>query len=344
MLEVRDATLSDAEPILKIYDYYVKNTAITFEYDTPGLEEFQQRMDDIMQKYPYLVALKDGAIKGYAYARPFVGRAAYDWSCETTIYLDPDSQKCGMGKALYEALQKALHDMGILNLYACIGYPERNDEYLTTNSADFHEHMGFKKVGEFHQCGYKFGRWYHMIWMEKQIADHLENQPPVRCYRETKYQIRPITELDDAQIAKIIRNNLEAYHLDIPGTAYFDPELEHLSKYYAEQPKKRAYLILTQGNQVLGGVGIAEFPGFADCAEIQKLYLSDRVKGNGLGKRLMQEAEETARAMQYHCLYLETHSALKAAIGLYEKLGFQKIEKPATVLHSTMDRFYLKSL
>lgn len=95
---------------------------------------------------------------------------------------------------------------------------------------------------------------------------------------------------------------------------------------------------------MLGGVGIAEFPELADCAEIQKLYLSDQAKGNGLGKRLMQEAEETARAMQYHCLYLETHSALKAAIGLYEKLGFQRIEKPATVLHSTMDRFYLKSL
>ncbi len=60
----------------------------------------------------------------------------------------------------------------ILNLYACIGYPEQEDEYLTTNSADFHSHLGFVKVGEFHQCGYKFGRWYHMIWMEKIIGEH----------------------------------------------------------------------------------------------------------------------------------------------------------------------------
>ena len=124
MIEVRDATWKDADRILKIYDYYVKNTAITFEYDTPSLEEFQQRMENIMQKYPYLVILQDGEIKGYAYARPFVGRAAYDWSCEVTIYLDHHSQKRGMGRILYETLQKALHDMGILNLYACIGYPE----------------------------------------------------------------------------------------------------------------------------------------------------------------------------------------------------------------------------
>ena len=182
MIEVRDATYEDASRILEIYDYYVKNTAITFEYKTPSLEEFRVRMKSIMCKYPYLVLVQNGEIKGYAYAREFVGRAAYDWSCELTIYLDHNSQRCGLGRILYEALQHALHDMGILNLYACIGYPEQNDEYLTTNSSDFHAHLGFVKVGEFHHCGYKFGRWYHMIWMEKIIAEHLKNQPPVIGY------------------------------------------------------------------------------------------------------------------------------------------------------------------
>ena len=72
--------------------------------------------------------------------------------------------------------------MGILNLYACIGYPEVEDEYLTKNSALFHQHMGYRKVGEFHRCGYKFGRWYHMVWMEKIIGEHSENQTAVRPY------------------------------------------------------------------------------------------------------------------------------------------------------------------
>lgn len=138
MVVVRNAVMEDAERILEIYDYYVKNTAITFEYDTPSLNEFKERMEKTMQRYPYLVILKNGQIEGYAYAGAFVGRAAYDWSCEMTVYLDHNAQKCGMGRIIYQALEKALYDMGILNLYACIGYPENEDEYLTTNSADFH--------------------------------------------------------------------------------------------------------------------------------------------------------------------------------------------------------------
>lgn len=128
--------------------------------------------------------MKDENIAGYAYAGSFVGRAAYDWSCEVTIYLARDAQKCGLGRKLYEALENELHKMGIINLYACIGYPEKNDEYLTTNSADFHAHLGFSKVGEFHKCGYKFGRWYNMIWMEKIIGKHEDNQPAIKLYPE----------------------------------------------------------------------------------------------------------------------------------------------------------------
>ena len=179
MITVRNATLSDAKRILEIYDYYVKYTAITFEYETPSLEEFENRMRKTMSKYPYLVIEQDGIVQGYAYAGSFVGRAAYDWSCETTIYLDAHAQKCGMGKILYLELEEELKKMGILNLYACIGYPEVEDEYLTTNSADFHAHLGYKRVGEFRMCGYKFGRWYHMIWMEKIVGEHQSKQPMV---------------------------------------------------------------------------------------------------------------------------------------------------------------------
>lgn len=186
MITVRNATIADAERILEIYDYYVQNTAISFEYDTPSLDEFKSRMERIMQRFPYLVILQDGHIEGYAYAGAFVGRAAYGWSCEMTIYLDHNSQKCGMGRKIYEALEEALRKMGILNLYACIGYPENDDEYLTTNSADFHAHLGFIKVGEFHKCGYKFGRWYHMIWMEKIIGKHGDEQKPVIPYPKTE--------------------------------------------------------------------------------------------------------------------------------------------------------------
>lgn len=185
-IKIRNADINDAERLLEIYAYYVMNTAISFEYEVPTLSEFQNRMRRTMEKYPYIVIEKDGIIQGYAYAGAFVGRAAYDWSCETTIYLDHNSRKCGLGRKLYEALEAALKEMGILNLYACIGYPEKEDEYLNKNSAQFHEHLGFAKVGEFHKCGYKFGRWYNMIWMEKIIGEHKADQPKVKYYPELR--------------------------------------------------------------------------------------------------------------------------------------------------------------
>ena len=172
MIEIRSAKTTDAKRLLEIYDYYVRNTAITFEYDTPTLDEFKARMENTMKRYPYLVIEKDGRIVGYAYAGVFKNRAAYDRSCEMTIYLDQNERKGGMGRKLYEALEEKLKEAGMLNLYACIGYPEVEDEYLTKNSAQFHAHLGYTTVGEFHKCGYKFGRWYNMIWMEKMIGEH----------------------------------------------------------------------------------------------------------------------------------------------------------------------------
>ena len=186
-ITVRNASLADAPRILEIYAWYVEHTVITFEYDVPSLEEFEGRMRRTMQKYPYLVIERDGRIEGYAYAGAFVGRAAYDWACELTIYLDPEARKRGLGRALYEAMEKALGAMGVLNLYACIGYPRGgDDEYLSTNSADFHAHLGFEKIGTFTACGYKFGRWYDMIWMEKIIGQHRAGQAAIVPFTDVK--------------------------------------------------------------------------------------------------------------------------------------------------------------
>lgn len=169
---IRTATPDDAEELLDIYKYYVLETAISFEWEVPSLAEFKGRIEKTLEKYPYFVAVENNKILGYAYAGPFVGRKAYDWSAELTIYLAQDRKKQGIGRMLYEAIEKELMHRGFLNLYACIGDPEIEDEYLTKNSEKFHEHMGFKKVGTFYKCGYKFNRWYNMIWMEKIIGHH----------------------------------------------------------------------------------------------------------------------------------------------------------------------------
>ena len=181
---VRNANLADAQRLLEIYAYYVRHTAITFEIDVPTLADFQERMRGTMRRYPYLVIEEQGRILGYAYAGTFKARAAYDWACELSIYLDHSAQGRGLGGRLYAALEEALKQMGMLNLYACISYPDVEDEYLTRNSAEFHAHLGFTTVGRFRQCGHKFGRWYSMIWMEKIIGEHLPDQKPILRYAD----------------------------------------------------------------------------------------------------------------------------------------------------------------
>ena len=156
--------------------------------------------------------------------------------------------------------------------------------------------------------------------------------------------IRPITAADDERMGGIARGNLAAFGLDIPGTAYFDPEIMHLSSYYAVAPERRAYFVAEDaGGSVLGGGGLAEFTPSEGTAELQKLYLADAAKGHGLGTRLVLLIEDRARELGYAHLYLETHSNLNAAIRLYEKLGYRRIE-PVSPSHAVMDHFYIKDL
>ena len=177
-ITIRTATLSDAQALLNIYAPYVEHTAITFEYDVPSVEEFAFRIKNTLQKYPYLVAEKNGRLLGYAYASPFHERPAYDWAVETSIYVDQNIKHQGIGRRLHDALEDALRNQGILNMNACIAYPPEEDEYLDRNSVEFHTHMGYRLVGEFYKCGYKFHRWYNMVWMEKLIGNHLSDQKP----------------------------------------------------------------------------------------------------------------------------------------------------------------------
>ncbi|MCI9335767.1 MAG: GNAT family N-acetyltransferase [Lachnospiraceae bacterium] len=146
------------------------------------------RICNTLKKYPYLLACRDGEILGYAYTGPFVGRAAYGWAAETTIYLKEGHKRQGMGKTLYTALETVSRAQNILSLNACIGYPEKEDDYVTLNSVRFHEHMGYSMAGKFHNCGYKFGNWYHMVWMEKQIREHSSHPAPVIPFSELNYR------------------------------------------------------------------------------------------------------------------------------------------------------------
>ena len=180
------ASSADAEALLELYAPYVRETAITFEYEVPSPEEFQSRIRRTLEKYPYLIAEREGRCVGYAYAGAFHARAAYDWAVETSVYVERGLRRQGVGQRLYTALEEILTLQNILNLNACIAYPAEEDPYLTRDSADFHQRLSYQLVGRFHQCGYKFGRWYDMIWMEKMLGAHRSPQPPVRPFPEIR--------------------------------------------------------------------------------------------------------------------------------------------------------------
>ena len=173
-MSIRTVRPEDAKNLLDIYAYYVEETAISFETEVPSVEEFKIRIEEILKSYPYIVACDNDELLGYAYLHPFVGRKAYELSAETTIYLNPVKKKMGIGKKLYSVLEDIAKAQNITNLYSCIGYVDVEDEYLNNNSAEFHEHMGYRMVGKFENCGHKFDRWYHMVWMEKIIGEHKE--------------------------------------------------------------------------------------------------------------------------------------------------------------------------
>ena len=180
--KIRTASVEDAEVLLAIYAPYVEKTAITFEYEVPTVAEFRSRIKNTLQKYPYIVIEKAGKIYGYAYTGAFKSRAAYDWAVETSIYVDMKYPKQGLGKKLYLAIEDISRRQNIINLNACIGYPQKEDQHLTKNSVEFHAHLGYRKVGTFHKCGYKFGTWYDMVWMEKMLGRHNANPAPIIPY------------------------------------------------------------------------------------------------------------------------------------------------------------------
>lgn len=171
-INIRNATPDDAAGLLRIYAPYVERTAITFEYDVPSVMEFSDRIAKISSHYPYLVAECDGKIAGYAYAHQFYGRAAYQWSVESSIYLDMNQRHHGVGRRLYAELEHKLQEQGILNINACITYSNTPDEFLPPDSISFHKTMGYTQCAHFHKSGYKFNRWYDIVWMEKMIGEH----------------------------------------------------------------------------------------------------------------------------------------------------------------------------
>lgn len=146
-VNIRLASTDDAEELLAIYAPYVRRTAVTFEYNVPSVTEFTSRIIRTLESYPYFAAEAGGELLGYAYAGPFHTREAYRWAAETSIYVKQERRCMGIGRKLYDALETALSAQKILNLNACIAYPQQEDEYLTPGQRGISQATGLQVCG-----------------------------------------------------------------------------------------------------------------------------------------------------------------------------------------------------
>ncbi|MEW4370383.1 GNAT family N-acetyltransferase [Paenibacillus kandeliae] len=156
--------------------------------------------------------------------------------------------------------------------------------------------------------------------------------------------IREIQPKDNYAIEQIIKRSLESFQLNLPGTAYFDPQLSNLAEYYQQHDKAKYWVAVNDHDEVLGGAGIGPFGQNPDVCELQKLYLTPAAQGQGIAKQLMQTTLSFA-AEHYTSCYLETFKALEAANNLYLKFGFRQLEEPfADTEHGACDAWYVKDL
>lgn len=167
---VRDVTAEDAGRLVEIYSHYVLNTAVSFEYEVPTIEEFRQRIEKITARFPYLVCEKNGKVIGYVYAGEYSVRSAYSWTAAMSIYVDKDYRRQGIGTLLYKNIEPRLKEMGIVNLLAGTAYCDPEDEYLTHASSCFHMSCGYAEAAHFKKIGKKFDRWYDLKWYQKVIG------------------------------------------------------------------------------------------------------------------------------------------------------------------------------
>ncbi len=177
---LRLATPADADAVAAIYAPYVRETPISFELQPPTAEAMAGRIERTLARTPWVVAEVDGVVRAYAYAGRFRDRAAYDWTAESTVYVDRALHRSGLGRATMAAVLRVLRLQGFRLVIAGITLPNAGSEGL-------HRALGFEPVGTFDGVGWKAGRWHGVSFFELELFPCVDGPEPT--------PIRPLPEL-----------------------------------------------------------------------------------------------------------------------------------------------------
>ncbi len=162
---IRPSQPEDIPAITAIYAHHVLHGTGTFELAPPSQSEMADRRADVLAKgLPYLVAVDGKSVLGFAYCNWFKPRPAYRFSAEDSIYLAPDAQGQGIGRALLTELMVQAEKAGVRKLIAVIG------DSANTGSIGVHRSVGFSMVGVLKSCGWKFDQWRDVVMMDKALG------------------------------------------------------------------------------------------------------------------------------------------------------------------------------
>ena len=182
MVDVRVASKKDAPAMLEIYKPFILSTAFTFETEVPSLDQFQSRIEKYLEKYPWLVCEVEGKIAGYVYASLHRDREAYQWTCESSVYLHLEFKSKGIGAELYAVLFEILKYQGFRNVYAGITMPNEPSEKM-------HAKCGCERFAVYENIGYKLGTWHKVGWWKLQLNGYDLKPPPPQRFSDIDPQL-----------------------------------------------------------------------------------------------------------------------------------------------------------
>jgi phosphinothricin acetyltransferase len=355
---VRLAEPRDGGEVAEIYRPAVVERATSFELEAPSAALMSTRIAECLERLPWLVAVEDDRVLGYAYASPHRIRPAYQWSVDVSAYVHGDAHRRGVGRALYEALFRVLVLQGYVNAYAGITVP--ND-----SSEGFHRRMGFSPVGVYHSVGYKLGVWHDVAWFERPLAPRAADPPfpvPLAALRETTLvhsairgeqtpHLRLATATDVPALAALMNASVRGLSTGFYSNAQVDSALAHLLGIDTQLITDKTYYVAEVGTEIAAAGGWSKrltlhggdlakhgadpvIDPAIEPARLRAFFVHPRWARRGLATWLFHECSIAARAAGFSAFEL---TATLPGEPLYAALGFEVIERGTVPLSDGLE-------